>query len=75
MDKTLHNSICVCVSVHTRAQYSVMSDSLQLHGLLHQFPLCVGFCSQEYWNELPFPPPGDISDLRIIPRTLVSPSL
>ena len=25
----------------------------------------MGFSKQEYWSGLPFPPPGDISDLRI----------
>ena len=24
----------------------------------HQSPLCMGFCRQEYWSGLPFPPPG-----------------
>ena len=27
-----------------------------------QVPLSVGFYRQEYWNELPFPPPGDLSN-------------
>ena len=27
-----------------------------------QAPLTVGFSRQEYWSELPFPPPGDLSD-------------
>ena len=25
-----------------------------------QAPLSMGFSRQEYWNELPFPPPGDL---------------
>ena len=25
-----------------------------------QVPLCTGFSRQEYWNELPCPPPGDL---------------
>ena len=25
----------------------------------------MGFSRQEYWNELPFPSPGDLPDLRI----------
>ena len=38
----------------------------------HQAPLCIGFSRQEYWNGLPFPPPGDLPD----PRTEhVSPAL
>ena len=27
----------------------------------------MGFPKQEYWSELPFPPPGDLLDLRIEP--------
>ena len=36
---------------------SVMSNFLWSHGFL-QAPLSVGFPRQEYWNRLPFPPPG-----------------
>ena len=33
-------------------------------------PLCLwGFSSQEYWSWLPFPPPGDLSDPRLVPRS------
>ena len=28
--------------------------------LAHQAPLFMGFPRQEYWNGLPFPPPGDL---------------
>ena len=28
----------------------------------HQAPLSVGFSRQEYWRELPCPPPGDLPD-------------
>ena len=27
----------------------------------HQAPLSMGFSQQEYWNRLPFPPPGDLN--------------
>ena len=30
-----------------------------------QAPLSMGFSRQEYWSELPFPPPGDLPDPRI----------
>ena len=32
-------------------------------------PLPVGFCRQEYWRGLPFPPPGDLPDPGIKPWT------
>ena len=35
-------------------------------------PLSMGFSRQEYWSELPFPSPGDLSDPGIKP---VSPAL
>ena len=38
----------------------------------HQPSLSAGFPRQEYWRGLPFPPPGDLPDLRIEP---VSPTL
>ena len=28
--------------------------------VVHQAPLSMGFSRQEYWSELPFPPPGDL---------------
>ena len=33
----------------------------------HQGPLSVGLPRQEYWNGLPFPPPGDLPDPGIKP--------
>jgi len=35
----------------------------------------VGFSRQEYWNELPCPPPGDLPDPGIEPVSLRSPAL
>ena len=28
--------------------------------IAYQVPLSMGFSRQEYWNRLPFPPPGDL---------------
>ena len=33
------------------------------------------FSRQEYWSELPFPPPGDLPDPGIEPTSPVSPAL
>ena len=38
----------------------------------HQAPLSMGFSRQQYWSELPFPPPGDLPNSGIKP---VSPAL
>ena len=35
----------------------------------------MGFSRQEYWNGLPFPPPGDLPDPGIEPASPVSPAL
>ena len=43
--------------------------------VVHQAPLCMGFSRQEYWNGLPFPPPGDLPDPGIKPGSPVSPAL
>ena len=40
-----------------------------------QPPLSRGFYRHEYWNGLPFPPPGDLPDPGIKPEWPVSPAL
>ena len=40
-----------------------------------QAPRSMGWSRQEYWSRLPFPPPGDLPDLGIIPTSPVSPAL
>ena len=60
--------MCVC---------SVMSDSLQLHGLYVacEALLSMGVPRQEYWSGLPFPSPEDILDPGIEPASLANPAL
>ena len=41
----------------------------------HQAPLSLGFSRQEYQSGLPCPPPGDLPDPGIEPRSLTSPAL
>ena len=43
--------------------------------VVHQVPLFMGFPRQEYWNELPFPSPGDLPDPGIGSASLRSPAL
>ena len=48
--------------------HSVVSDSLQPHGLQSARLLCSrGFSRQEYWSGLPCPPPGDLPNPWIEP--------
>ena len=52
---------------------SVMSDSGQLPWTVaHEAPLSMEFSRQEYWKGLPFPPPGDLPDLRNEPLSPAS---
>ena len=41
----------------------------------HQTPLSMEFSRQEYWSELPCPPPGDLPEPEIKPMSLTSPAL
>ena len=38
-------------------------------------PLSMGLSRQEYWNGLPFPPPGDLPNSGIKPKSPASPTL
>ena len=49
---------------------SVISNSLQSHGLLHTRHHCPwGFSRPEYWSQLPCPAPGVLPNLRVEPRS------
>ena len=58
-------SVCVCVC------YSL--NHAQLFAtpwtVAHQSPLSMGFSRQEYWSGFPFPPPGDLANPRIEPKS------
>ena len=49
-------------------------DSATPQTVVRQPPLSMEFSRQEYWSGL-FPPPGDLSDPGIEPRSLISPAL
>ena len=62
--------ICICCC-------ACVQSSLTLHDpwtIAHQAPLSMGFPRQEYWNGLPFPPPGDLPNPGIELTSLVSPA-
>ena len=54
---------------------SVASDSVPPWTAGHQAPLCMGLSRQDYWSGLPFPTPGDLSNLGIKPTSFASPAL
>ena len=43
--------------------------------VVHQALLSVGFSRQEYWSGLPCPPPRDLLNPGIEPKSLMSPAL
>ena len=51
------------------ARCSVVSDCLWPHRLYPSTPLSMGFSRQDYWSGLPLPPPGDLPDPGIKPRS------
>ena len=50
-------------------QVLAVSDSVTPQTVAHQAPLSTGFFRQEYWSGLPSPPPGDLPDPGIEPRS------
>ena len=50
------------VSKSCEIKVLVVFDSATPWTVAHQAPLSMEFSRQKYWNELPFPPPGDLSD-------------
>ena len=46
-----------------------------LWSVAFQAPLSTGFSRQEYWNGLPCPPPGNLPNSGIEPKSLKSPAL
>ena len=53
-----------------------MSYSFAVPGTIdYQAPLSMEFSSQEYWNELSFPSPGDLPNPGIEPESFASPAL
>ena len=43
--------------------------------IAHQALLSMEFSRQEYWSGLPCPPPGDLPDPGMEPKSLLSPAL
>ena len=69
----IYTCIWYCVCVHSCL---VMSDSLWPHEIVaHQAPLSMEFSTQEYWDGLPFPSPGDLPEPGIEPESPVTPAL
>ena len=63
-------SVCMHLSLFHCGQLFVT-----LWNVTHQTPLSLEFSRQEYWSELPCPPPGDLPDPGMEPSSPASPTL
>ena len=63
-------SVCMHLSLFHCVQLFVT-----LWNVTHQTPLSLEFSRQEYWSELPCPPPGDLPDPGIEPASAAAPEL
>ena len=69
------SNVCVCVCVCARTPLRRVWLFVTPWIAARHAPLSMGCSRQEYWNGLPFPPPGDLSDLGIEPASPESPTL
>ena len=60
LPRSLARSVC----------FSHVRFFVTLWSVAHQAPLSMGFCRQEYWSGLPYPPPGDLPDTGIEPTSV-----
>ena len=65
--------ITISVEAVLLSSFSGVRLSVAPWTVAHQAPLSMGFFRQEYWSELPFPPPGDLPDPGIEHTSPVSP--
>ena len=66
------NEMWICAVLSCSVMSTVcdpMDCSLPVHGGLHVVLCPCGFSRQEYWNGLPCPPPGDLPNPGIEPRS------
>ena len=61
----------VCMQSH----FSHVRLSETLWTVACQAPLSMGFSRQEYWSELPYPPPGDLPKPGTEPMSFMFPAL
>ena len=64
---------CVCTCV--LSCFSHVWHCVTFWTVAHQALLSMGLSRQEYWSELPCPPPGDLPNPRVEPMSLKSPAL
>ena len=60
------------VHVHVLSRFHPVQLFVILWTVAHQALLFIGFSRQEYWDGMPFPPPGNLPDLGIESMSLIS---
>ena len=70
--KSWLNLTCVCVCSVAQSRLTLCDP---MDYTASQAPLSIGFSSQDYWSELPSPPPGALPDPGVDPASPVSPAL
>ena len=68
--KIFYLPFCVCVL----SRFSRVLLFETLWTVAHQAPMSMKFSRQEYWSELPCPPPGDLPDPGIRSMSLTYPA-
>ena len=61
--------------MHMLSHFSHVLLFAMLWTVTHQAPLSMGFSRQEYWNGLPCPPPGHLTDPGFEPTSPMAPAL
>ena len=71
-----HGNACIshtCIITYTIVLNVKSLSYVQLFAtpwtVTYQVPLSIGFSRQEYWSGLPFPPPGDLPNPGVEPRS------
>ena len=72
----MHVCVCVCTCVYVRMRALALSYVFATpQTAACQAPLSMEFYRQEYWSELPLPPPGDLPNPEMELLSFASPAL
>ena len=67
--------LALCMHVCVLSHFSCVHLFAAFQTVAHQAPLSMEFSRQEYWSGLPCPPPGDLPNPGVKPKSLMSPAL
>ena len=64
-----YNDGCISLYVHAKLLQPCLALCNAMDCIAFQVPLAMGFSRQEYWSELPCPPPEDLPNPGVEPRS------